>query len=432
MKNILLLGSSSLEDTIAWKLNQENTVNAIFISPGNAGYFSKPKARNIELDLSNKNEIKNFLTKEKISYVIASSFKNLTFEFEQILSDINIPLIGPSKKLHYFFNSRINIKNFLSKYSIPSNYFQIVDSFESLKEIIENVSSRKLIYFDSQPGFKGSFLLESKGQGSKIIVSIKLKLKTNSEKFLIENHQKGEEYSAVIAFDTVNYILFPIVRIYPKSFDNDYGLFTSGMGGLSPCPGFNNNDIINLNEKIIFPLIEGLKSENLQFQGFLTINFIKSNDKLIVLNIIPTISSPEIETISGLINSSFNNLCIDMISKNLLKYALKISPFYSVSIVLASKGYPLDFEKGVLIAGLEKDIDNINIFHNKTALIKYSKNRGFVTSGGRVVTINAVRNTLDLARNAVYEIIENNLIFFDGNFYRSDIAEKYCKKTMQI
>ncbi len=427
MKNILLIGNSSLEDSVAWKLNQENNVNSIFLSPGNGGYFSKSKAKNIELDFNNKEEIISFLKKENISYVIATSYKKLTKKLEECLTELNIPLIGAPTKLHSFFNSRINLKKFLIDNSIPTNSFQIVNSFEELSKIIENLSTKKLIYLDSQNSWKGSFLLESKGQGAKIIESIRLKLKSESDRFLIESTQKGDEFSAIIAFDKINYLLFPIIKVYPKSFDNDYGLFTSGMGAFSPCPNFSNIDLANLNEKIIFPLIEGLKKENLLFPGFLTINFLKTGDKLTVLNIIPSISSPEIETIISIMNSSFNSLCMEIISKTLIKYLLKIIPSFSVSVVLVSKGYPLDFEKGVLIAGLDKKIDNINIFHNKTSLVKYSKNRGFITNGGRVITINAVRQTLKLAREAVYETIENNLIFFDGNFYRSDIAEKYCK-----
>lgn len=428
MKNIILIGNSSLEDSIAWKLNQENNIGNIFISPGNGGAYSKPKVRNISLNFENKNEIKEFLDKEKISYVIASSYKKLTSEFEQALKESEIPMIGPPSNIRPFFSSRIKIKNFLKKFAISSPSFEIIESLDDLSKIVEKFSVRKLIYTEIQKGWKGIYLLESKGQGVKILESIGLIEDERSNKFLIETYQKGEEFSATIALDSMNYILFPVVRVYTKSFDNDFGLYTSGMGGFTPCPSFSNNDITNLNEKIIYPLIEGLKTENILFKGFLTIDFIKSNDRLMVLNIIPSICSPEIETILPLMNSSFNELCLDMISQNLITYMMKVKSSFSLSVVLASKGYPIEFEKGVLIAGLEKKIENINIFHNKTSIINYSKNRGFITTGGRVLTINSVNNNLEEVRKNVYNVLENNILFFDGNFYRSDIAEKYYKK----
>jgi phosphoribosylamine--glycine ligase len=427
MKNFLLIGNSSLEDAIAWKLNQENNVGNIFISPGNGGTYTKQKTRNIVLNSNDKDSIKEFLEKEKINITIASSYKNLTYEFEQALHEIGIPLIGPTSKIISFFSSRINIKNFFKKYNISSPSFEILESISSLSTMIEKYTTRKIIYSESQKGWKGAYLIDSKGQGAKILEAIQENCEKES-KFIVENYQKGEEFSAILAFDKTNYILFPVIRVYPKSFDYDYGLYTSGMGGFTPSPNFSNSDITVLNEKIIYPLIEGLKTESLIYNGFLTIHFIKTSDRLLALNIIPSIHCPEIETILPLMSSSFYNLCNDLIDNSIIKYILKINQGYSLSVVLASKGYPIDSEKGILIAGLDKQYNDINIFHNKTSRINYSKNRGFITAGGRVLTLNTVSTTLENARERIYKLLENNEIFFNGNFYRSDIAEKYGKK----
>ena len=134
MKNILLLGSSALEDALAWKLNSENTVGNIFILPGNGGCLSKPKMRNLNIDINNEEEFQSFLTKENISYAILSSYKKSNSKIEEILEKNNIPFIGPPAKVNWFFNSRINIKNFFLKYSISSQLFQIIETFENLKD----------------------------------------------------------------------------------------------------------------------------------------------------------------------------------------------------------------------------------------------------------------------------------------------------------
>ncbi|NMC67525.1 MAG: hypothetical protein GYA61_04775 [Spirochaetales bacterium] len=427
MKNYLLIGNSSLEDAIAWKLNQESNIGNIFISHGNGGTYTKPKTRNIILNLNNRELIKEFLEREKINFIIISSYKNLTNEFEQAAQDLGIPTIGPTSTVISFFSSRIKIKEFFKKYNISSPSFEIVESISNLSTMIENYTTRKIIYSESQKSWKGAYLIESKGQGVKILEAIQ-ESHEKDNKFIIENYQKGEEYSAILAFDKFNYILFPIVRVYPKSFDYDYGLYTSGMGAFSPSPTFSSSDITVLNEKIIYPLIEGLKNESFIYNGFLTIHFVKTSDKILALNIIPSVHSPEIETILPLMSSSFNNLCNDLNSNSIIKYILKINQGYSLSVVMASKGYPIDSEKGILIAGLDKQFNEINIFHNKTSRINYSKNRGFVTSGGRVLTLNTVATTLEIARERIYKLLENNEIFFNGNFYRSDIAEKYSKK----
>ncbi|HPO60908.1 MAG TPA: phosphoribosylglycinamide synthetase C domain-containing protein, partial [Exilispira sp.] len=91
-----------------------------------------------------------------------------------------------------------------------------------------------------------------------------------------------------------------------------------------------------------------------------------------------------------------------------------------------SKGYPLDVQKGILIAGIEKSFENIEIFHNKTLMIFYSKYRGYITNGGRILTINCTSESLENSRKLIYNILDRGEIFFDGNFYRTDIAEKYC------
>lgn len=426
MKNFLLIGNSALEDAIAWKLNKENNIGNIFISPGNGGCYFKQKTRNINLNLNDKNEISDFLNREKINLIINSSYNKLTEVFDNLIKEKKIEFIGPDFNKKSFFNSRINIRNFFKKYNVLSPPFEIIESIDLLSKMIEKYTTRKIIYTELQKSWKGSYIIESKGQGIKTLEAIEESGEKDG-KFIIENYQKGEEFSATIALDGISHFIFPVIRVYPKSFDYDYGLYTSGMGAFTPCPSFTNLDLKVLEEKIINPIIEGLKEEALNYCGFLTVHFIKTGDKLLALNMIPSIHSPEIETIITLMDSSFNNLCESIINQDLKKYVLKMNKGYSISIVLASKGYPINSEKGVLIAGLEKNYEDINIFHNRTSRITYSKNRGFVTNGGRVVILNTVKSTLENAKKRISDLLQNNEIFFSGNFYRNDIAEKYCK-----
>ncbi len=431
MNQVLLIGNSAIEDTLSFKLNNDSSIENIFICPGNGGSFTKKKSINIELNLKSRKEIEQFLSKNRILYVLNSSYNKMTEELYEVCKQKNIPIIGISYDKIKFFNSRILIREFLKKYNIPSFEYEIIDSLKSLKEYSKNLISKKILHTDYQKGFKGIYVLESRGQAMKLIDILKPGLKEDS-RFIIEPYNKYEEYTAIIAYDTSSYLLFPVLRSYPKAFDNDYGLYTSGMGAFAPLNSFTDEDIKFLKEKIIEPVLSGLNTEKYTYSGFLTFHILKHANEIKCLTLTPSFTSPEIETISTLVSASFNELFLSLINKKIKEYNLLLNDMYSVSVVLASKGYPLDVQKGILIAGIEKAFENIEIFHNKTLMIFYSKYRGYITNGGRILTINCTSESLENSRKLIYNILDRGEIFFDGNFYRTDIAEKYCNlKTKQ-
>ncbi len=234
-------------------------------------------------------------------------------------------------------------------------------------------------------------------------------------KVVIEEFLNGIELSVFVLTDGNNYCLLPEAKDYKRIGDNDTGLNTGGMGSVSPVPFAEAAFMQKVEDKIIKPTINGLKHENISYTGFLFIGLMNVNGDPFVIEYNCRMGDPETEAVFPRIKTDFIELMNSVAQKKLHEVELKTDDRTSFTVMMVSGGYPETYEKGKIISGLEK-VKGVNVFHAGTIL----QDDKVLTSGGRVLAVNALGKNLAEAREKVYEQLAE--ITYEKAFYRKDIG----------
>ncbi len=422
--NVLILGSGGREHALSWKISKSSLCKNLFVAPGNAG--TKNIAKNVKLDINNFKKIKHFVLKEEINMVIVGPEEPLVngiydyFKTDNELSKIT--LIGPSKEGAKLEGSKEYAKKFMNKYDIPTAKYHSFtkETFDSGVEFINNSSPPYVLKADGLAGGKGVVILNNKHDAKKELHSMLIdgKFGIASSKVVIEEFLEGAELSVFVITDGNTYKVLPTAKDYKKIGENDIGLNTGGMGAISPVPFADRFYMEKVEREIIKPTVLGLKNENIEYQGFIFFGLInvKGQPKVIEYNV--RMGDPETEAVVPRIKSDLLNLLIGIKDGTFSEKDLYINDDVSISVVLASGGYPNDYETGKVISGLDKVKDGI-IFHAGTKEIADK----IVTNGGRVLAVTCLSQNI----NDAYKKVMNNIetICFNKKYYRKDIGLEF-------
>ncbi len=422
-KNILILGSGAREHAFAWKLKQSSKVGKIFIAPGNAG--TSDFGVNINISINDFEAIKKIVIENKIDLVLVGPedpiVNGITNFFEEDINLKNVAIIAPNKQGAKLEGSKSFAKNFMLKYNIPTARYHVVTN-QNIEEGINFLSSFNPPYVLKADGLasgKGVLIINSKEEAIKSLSEIlNGKFGNAGNKVVIEQFLRGVEMSCFILTDGSNFVLLPEAKDYKRIGDGDIGLNTGGMGAVSPVPFVDNNLLKKINNLIILRTIYGLKAEKINFKGFVFFGLMISDGEPYVIEYNVRMGDPETEVVLPRINSDFFDLLEATWYGTLNEQKINISEKTYATIIVASKGYPEQYEKGKVIYGL-KNISESVVFHSGTIL----NNNNIVTNGGRVLAVsssgsnikNAVENSLSTLQN----------IKFDGIYYRKDIGYEF-------
>ncbi|NOX85143.1 MAG: phosphoribosylamine--glycine ligase [Chlorobi bacterium] len=421
--NILIIGSGGREHTLAWKISESPKLDKLFVAPGNAG--TRAIGTNIPVDLGNFQSIKEAVIEKDIDMVIVGPEAPLVngihdfFLQDKILK--NIPVIGPVRKGAMLEGSKDFAKDFMEKYNIPTAAHKTFNR-ENYKEGFEFIDMMKPPYVLKADGLaagKGVLIVEDPdGAKNELQAMItKEKFGTASAKVLIEEFLQGIEISVFVLTDGKSYILLPEAKDYKRIGEGDTGLNTGGMGSVSPVPFANKEFMQKVEEQIIIPTIEGLQAENIEYKGFIFFGLMNVNGNPYVIEYNCRMGDPEAEVVIPRIESDLLELFEAVANGTLADTKIEIDHRVAASIMLVSEGYPLAYEKGKIISGLE-NVNNCVVFHAGTAMdIETGKIK---TSGGRVLAVTAYGADMKEALKTAYENAE--IINFDGKFYRTDIG----------
>jgi phosphoribosylamine--glycine ligase len=239
---------------------------------------------------------------------------------------------------------------------------------------------------------------------------------TAGNKVVIEEFLSGIELSVFVVTDGANYVILPEAKDYKRIGEGDSGPNTGGMGSVSPVPFADAKFMQKVEDEIIKPTIKGLQKDGIKYCGFIFFGLIKVGDEAFVIEYNVRLGDPETESVMPRIESDFLDLCIKTVNSDLIDYEMKISPKYASSVFMVSGGYPGDYEKGHEILGLENIKESI-IFHAGTSL---SADNKIVSSGGRVLAVSSLDDTMDGALRKSYNSIEK--INFKNSSFRKDIG----------
>ncbi len=417
-----VIGSGGREHSICSALKNSPEVTEIFCIPGNAG--TSKIAKNVDLNLKNFEEIKNFFKDNEIEIVIIGPEKPLVDGIVDYLEGYNLKVFGPNKIASQLEGSKIFTKKLCEQYNIPTAKFGIFDNLYQTIKFLNNCKLPIVIKADGLASGKGVYICENKEQSIEAVKEIFNGKFGIAENILIEEFLQGEEMSFFIISDGVNYKKFGTAQDHKRVYEGDKGKNTGGMGAYSPSRLESKELDKKILSKIIEPTLAALKKLNTSFKGFLYagLMIVKGEPYLIEYNV--RMGDPECQTILPKLKNSFIDIVKACTNKNLKKLNLEWYDDKSLCIVLCSKGYPDKYQNSIEIKNLNeiKLAENEFIFHAGT---KYGNNKIY-SNGGRVLNFVVRSKNFIESRERGLELI--NKLNWKNGFFRKDIGFKVIDK----
>jgi phosphoribosylamine--glycine ligase len=418
--NILILGSGGREHALTWKLAQSKKVTKIFIGPGNAG--TSKLGENLIIDPGNFQEVKKAVLENQIDIVIVGPEAPLVDGIHDFfLNDKtlrNIPVIGPDKSAARLEGSKDFSKDFLTRHSIPTADYKSFDksNLTDVSGFLRTLEPPYVIKADGLAAGKGVLIIEDIHDAEKEVETIlNGKFGASGAKVVVEQFLKGIELSVFIITDGQSYKLLPEAKDYKRIGVGDTGLNTGGMGAVSPVPFADSGFMGKVKSRIIDPTMKGLAEDGIVYKGFIFFGLINVKGNPYVIEYNARLGDPESEAIIPRIKSDLFELIEGVAQGNLADRKIEIDERFVATVMLASGGYPGNFDKGKPIYGLD-NIRECVVFHAGT-----SKNDDkVVTSGGRVLAVSSYGKTMQAALVVSYR--NAGLLNFEGIYYRTDIG----------
>jgi len=419
--NVLILGSGGREHAFAWKITKSSLCKKLLVAPGNAG--TSELGTNIDIDVNDFDKIKELVLTEEIRMVVVGPEGPLVngiydfFKADEVLKDIT--LIGPSKEGAQLEGSKEFAKQFMKRHNIPTAKYQAFTK-ENLAEgytFLESLEAPYVLKADGLAAGKGVLILNDlqKAKDELKAMVADAKFGSASSTVVIEEFLDGVELSVFVLTDGDSYKILPSAKDYKRIGEGDTGLNTGGMGAISPVPFADRFYIEKVEREIIKPTVEGLKKDNIIYQGFIFIGLInvKGDPKVIEYNV--RMGDPETEVVIPRIKSDFLNLLQGIGDGTFSEKDLEITDEVATTVMLVAGGYPEAYEKGKEITGIEEAEESI-VFHAGTK----NDNGTIKTNGGRVIALTSFGETMKEALVKSFDSAEK--ISFEGKYYRKDIG----------
>ncbi len=418
---IIVIGSGGREHALVWKIAQSKLCDKIFCCPGNGGIADLAECIPIKTD--DIFELLEFARKEKIDLTVVGPEAALANGIVDEFQKAGLKIFGPNKKCANLEKSKVFSKELMAKYNVPTADFKVFDNPEDAKRYIEKKGAPCVVKADGLAQGKGVIVANTVDE-AKDAVRMMMEDKvfgSAGDKVIIEECLEGQEASILVITDSKEVIALASSQDHKRVFNNDLGPNTGGMGAYSPAPVVTPVLFKEILEKIINRTIDGLAKEGLEYKGVLYAGIMLTKDGPKTLEFNVRFGDPETQAILPRMKSDLLEVMLATAEGKLNKISqFKWDERFCVCVVCASKGYPGDYQKDKEISGLDQtaQMKDIVVFHAGTEKItaKYS------TSGGRVLGVTGLGNTIKDAINYTYQAVGK--ISFEGMHYRHDIGKK--------
>ena len=416
-----IIGSGGREHTICEILKKSTKIDKIFCFPGNAGTTSI--AENVNINLDNFEDLKNFILKNKIDLVVIGPEKPLVDGIVDYLEKFRIKVFGPNKIASQLEGSKIFTKKLCEKFNIPTAKFGIFQNKTDAKEFLKNSKFPTVIKADNLASGKGVYICNDINEANIAIEEIFNGKFGEAKNLLIEEFLEGEEMSFFIISDGKSIKNFETAQDHKRVFEGDKGKNTGGMGAYSPSRLITHELEEKIINKIIKPTLQGLKNLKTEYKGFLYagLMIVKNEPFLIEYNV--RMGDPECQTILPKLETDLAEIFLACCEEKLNTININWLDKKSLCVVLCSKGYPDKFKKNVEIKNLEDiKLNNYDyLFHAGTI----KKDEKIFATGGRVLNFVSLSDDFSTSRNNVLKKL--NKLNWSGGFYRNDIGYKVIK-----
>ncbi len=418
---VLVIGSGGREHALVRAIAMSKKADKVYCCPGNAGIAELAECIDIAPD--DFESIINLVKYEWIDVTVVGPEAPLAKGIADAFEKEGLKITGPLKKAAQLEASKVFAKEFMKRHGIPTAEYRTFTSPIHAEEHVRLKGAPVVIKADGLAAGKGVIVAVDVKEAMDAIDLIMKKKAFGSagDRVIIEECLVGEEASFMAFTDGTTILPMVSSQDHKRVYDGDKGPNTGGMGAYSPAPIVTTELENVIMETIIEPTVRGLKKEGIKYKGFLYAGLMISDGKPYVLEYNCRFGDPETQPVLMRLDSDFMDILLAIEEEKLDRIEIKWKKNASVCVVLASEGYPGDYEKGKEISGLDsfKSDDDVYVFHSGTS---FGDSGNVTSSGGRVMGVTALGESVREARDKVYEVINN--IRFDGMYYRKDIAHR--------
>ena len=425
---VLVIGSGGREHTLTWKLAQSNKVSKIYCIPGNGGISQIAEC--VSLDPLNFPQVAEFANKENVDLTVVGPEVPLVAGIVDFFRAKGLRIFGPNMRAAQMEGSKVFAKNFMKKYNIPTAEFEVFENSGDALDYVEKLSRSSkqagkfscVVKADGLAAGKGAIICGTKEEAMDAVRSIMEDriFGDAGNKVIIEEKLEGEEASLIGLCDGETIIPTIPSQDHKPVFDQDRGPNTGGMGAYAPAPVVTEEVYCWAEGRIFNNFLKGVKAEGIEFKGVVYAGIMVTSEGPKVLEFNVRFGDPENQAVLPLLKTDLVDLLEATIDGKLKEVPIEWEKKSCVCVVVASGGYPMSYEKGKEILGLDKvgKRNDVYVFHAGT---KKDGSR-FLTSGGRVMGVTGWKDTLEGTIDLTYEAVKE--ISFEGMHYRKDIGAK--------
>lgn len=414
---ILIVGSGGREHAIAWKLSQSSKVDEIYCAPGNAGIGEV--ATCVDIKAEDIEGICKFAKETAVDMAVIGPEVPLAMGITDELEKVGVKTFGPNKKCSQLEASKAFTKSFLARHNIPTAQYKEYTEKDALLADIGIYGYPMVLKADGLAAGKGVVLAENAEEAATAIEEMmgSRVFGDAADKVVVEECLVGIEASCLCFVDENTIIPMESAQDYKRIFDGDKGPNTGGMGTYSPSLMFTPEIEKRVMDEILKPTLEGFKKDGLDFKGVLFVGLMLTDKGPKVIEFNNRFGDPETQSVLMRLDTDLYDIFDAVCENRLSEIEIKWKEDRAVCVVMASGGYPGDYEKGKEIFGLGDVDEDIVVFHAGT---KLGEKGEILTAGGRVLGVTATGKTHDEARAKAFDNVKK--ISFEGAQYRNDIG----------
>jgi phosphoribosylamine--glycine ligase len=392
----------------------------LYCAPGNAG--TKNIAENVPISPEDIQGLVDFAAKEKIDLTVVGPEVPLTLGIVDEFEKKGLKIFGPNKNAAKLEGSKVFAKQFMERHRIPTGKFEIADSVEQAKKIVrsEKFSFPLVVKADGLAAGKGVILCRNAKRAEEAIDTIMVKKKFGAAGniIIIEEFLVGKEASFIVISDGIKILPLVTTMDHKAVYDGDKGPNTGGMGAISPSPYIDQKMFDDIVNTVVFPTIMRMLEEGRKFKGVLYVGLMLTEEGPKVLEYNCRFGDPETQPQMLRMKGDLVEVLLAAVEGNVLEREIEWSSNASGCVVAASGGYPIKYEKGKVIEGLNEAaaFPGIVVFHAGTTV----KDGQYYTNGGRVLNVCASEKTLAETMDKIYRALSR--IYFEAMHWRRDIG----------
>ena len=426
---VLVIGNGGREHALAWKLVQSPKVQKVFVAPGNGGTAADLRLENVAI--TDHAALADFALAEKIVLTVVGPEAPLAAGIVDLFRARGLRVFGPTKAAAQLESSKNFAKEFMQRHGIPTAAFASFTDVAAAHAHIDKYGAPIVIKADGLAAGKGVVVAMTLAQAHEAIdwmlggTDNKLGVQHNDgqARVVIEEFLEGEEASFIVLCDGKNVLPLATSQDHKRLLDNDEGPNTGGMGAYSPAPVVTPNVHARAMQEIVLPTIAGMAKDGITFTGFLYAGLMidaQGQPRTVEFNC--RLGDPETQPIMMRLKSDLFELLMHATDGTLDRIKLDWDRRVALGVVMAAGGYPLQPRKGDTITGLPAEAPDAMVFHAGTE----PRSDAAVTSGGRVLCVTALGDSVKKAQQRAYEVLSS--IRFDGALFRRDIGHRAVKR----